>query len=136
MALLLLGHLRDLVARPAAPQHRELAVIDPHGAILAGMVDPDHRRDRVGRRIAWQIRRPFGSRGVAHAVTLREPGRQVRQPAIVQITVIASDAMRSQPAIETPNRVHCTWSQKTGWVPRICRFISSNVVAPPELTVQ
>ena len=53
MAGLLLGHAADLVAGPAVPHDRELAVIDPDGAVFAGMVDPDHPLDLdVGHRIS------------------------------------------------------------------------------------
>jgi hypothetical protein len=56
VALFLPGHPADFVARPAAPDDRKLAVIDPHRAVFAGVVDPDHRFDvGLGHRVAGQI---------------------------------------------------------------------------------
>ena len=47
MRLLRLGHFAD-GGRGAAPaQHRELAVVDPLGAVLAGVIHTDHARDRL-----------------------------------------------------------------------------------------
>ncbi len=39
--LFLLGHPADLVARAAAAGDGKLAVINPHGAIFAGVIDAD-----------------------------------------------------------------------------------------------
>ena len=49
MPLFLLGHMFDgfdaMLRAPAALQHGKLALIDPHGAIFAGMIDADHGFD-------------------------------------------------------------------------------------------
>jgi hypothetical protein len=50
MALLLFGHLMDGGDDAAAAEHGELTIIDAGSAVLAGMVDADHPRDRVGGR--------------------------------------------------------------------------------------
>src|SRR6185312_5085881 len=51
MALLLLGHVTDLLRRTAAAaaEHRELPVIDALGAVFAGMVDADDACDFARR---------------------------------------------------------------------------------------
>src|SRR5205085_1412540 len=97
----LLGHAADLVAGTAAPDDRELAVIDPHRTVFAGMVDPDHRFDvGFGRRIAGQVGRAFGSHAGAGT---RDAGRRAATNTTAQIAVMTSDASRFQPASETPS---------------------------------
>src|SRR5690606_13697250 len=39
VATLLLGHVAQHRSMPATPEHRELALIDPDGAIFPGMID-------------------------------------------------------------------------------------------------
>jgi hypothetical protein len=129
VALFLPGHPADFVARPAAPDHRQLAVIDPHRAVFAGVVDPDHRFD-VGlrHRVAGQIGRALGNHAVAVAC---DTGRRVRAKTTAHTPAMPSEARRFQPASDTPNKDHCTRSHSTGAVPIIWRFISSSVTAPP-----
>ena len=53
MPLFLLGHPADLVAGAAAAGDGKLAVVNPHGAVFAGVIDAEHALDLgVGRRIA------------------------------------------------------------------------------------
>src|SRR5260370_308376 len=134
VALFLLGHMAYLVARPAAPDDRQLPVIDPDCAVFAGMIDPDRGGDLgCGDRIAGQIGRTVR----VHAVTgACAAGRRVRAKTPKQTAAMPSDATRFQPANATPRSDHYTWSHKTGAVPRIWRFMASSVIAPPELTVQ
>ncbi len=74
---LLFLHLAQHRGCVAAAQHRELAGIDPCRAILPGVVDADHARDRsLGVRIAGQMR----SR-VAHASLLDRATGSRRAPA-------------------------------------------------------
>src|SRR5438105_4999791 len=134
VALLLLGHMADLVAGAAAPDHRELAVIDAYRAVFTGMVDADHRGDvALRRRIAGQGGRAFGDHS---ATAVCAPGFRPRRNTMVQIAAMISEASRFQPASDTPNSDHCTRSHMTGAVPRIWRFMSSSVIAPVELAVQ
>src|SRR3569832_1315782 len=51
MTLFFCRHAADCFARRFVAKHRELAFIDAHRAIFAGMIDTNHRRDIVaGRR--------------------------------------------------------------------------------------
>ena len=47
MRLLRLGHFADRGRGAAAAEHRELAVVDPLGAVLAGVIHADHAGDRL-----------------------------------------------------------------------------------------
>jgi hypothetical protein len=53
MALLLLGHMADSVrgSRVTRAEHGELAFINAHGAIFAGVIDANHRLD-IGSSLA------------------------------------------------------------------------------------
>ena len=54
----LLGHPADLVAGPAASGDGKLSVVNPHGAIFAGVIDAENALDLgIGRRIAGQVGR-------------------------------------------------------------------------------
>ena len=116
MALFLLGHAADFVARATAAGDGELAVIDPHGAVFAGMIDPDDGLDLgFGRRIAGQVRRAVrahrdfiegvssgdASFAARRAGSIRRAGRAY-QNAPAQITAITNEASRFQPASDTP----------------------------------
>src|SRR5260370_76144 len=65
-----------------------------------------------------------------------EAGRRQRRKTSPQSAVMPSEAKRFHPAIDTPNSDHCTRSHSTAAVPRICRFMSSSVIAPVALAVQ
>src|SRR5256885_1003099 len=112
VALLLLGHPPDRVAGAAAPQDGELAVIDADGAVLAGMVDPDHALDlRLGRRVAGQMGRAPKPDRFGHTAPRRMrvragavAGRRARANTRKQIAAMISEANRLNPAIDTPNR--------------------------------
>jgi len=141
MAGLLLGHMADLVSAATMADHRELAVIDSHSAVLAGMIDPDHPLDLgFGDWIAGQVRRPFRGhatpRGIPRAVRLRRQASRACRSAPMQHPAITSEASKFQPAIDTPNSVQAGRSHSTGAVPRICCFICSRVIAPPGGAVQ
>ena len=114
MALFGLGHAADLARRAPAPEHRELALIDPRRAELAGVIDPQHPLDlRRWRRIAGQR----VSRWFAHASVRPAPPRPFarrRRAVTKQMPVIASEARRFQPASETPRTVQAGSSQRTG----------------------
>src|SRR5215831_8873009 len=139
MACLLLGHMADLVAGAAAPHDRELSLINAHGAIFAGLVDADHALDLVRRRrIAGQIRRPLWRHAAPRGIS--PAGRRHTMPrayshATTQQPSMISEASRLKPASDTPNKVQAGRSHSTGAVPRICCFICSKVIAPPDETV-
>ena len=110
--LFLLGHPADLVARPAASGNGKLPVVNPHGAIFAGMIDAEDALDLgFGRRIAGQVGRavhvcfPLSGWRIHPAARcacpIRRTGRAYQNTA-AQITVIASEASRFHPAIDTP----------------------------------
>ena len=71
VALFLLGHVLDgfdaALGAPAAPEHRKLAFIDAHRAILPGMIHPDHGFDVGG----GAGRRRLGLAGHARFFTSR-----------------------------------------------------------------
>ena len=137
MALFLLGHAADFVARATGAGDGELAVIDSHGAVFAGMIDADHRLDlRFGRRIAGQVRRTIGVIAASPDSIIQRPGVPVRsgatgrayQNAPAQITAITNEANRFKPASDTPKSDHCGWSQRTTCALKIRCRISSSVV--------
>ena len=118
----------DRARRAAAPEHRELALIDARRAVFAGMVDADHRARPSSRR-----RRVAGQAmgGARRCVMRAHRRRRCRaQGADADSRRSASEASRFQPASDTPNNDHAAASQRTGCVPRICAFSSSIVVAP------
>ena len=99
MPLFLHRHSRhELGGRRIGRKHSELSGVDTRGAIFARLVDS---KDRV------RIRAPLaGTPGAAHRERL--PVR-VSQPIS---TAPDSDRIAFHPAIEMPNRDHCTWSQR------------------------
>ena len=55
MLLFLRRHLGDRRGARAAAEDRELAGVDPRGAVFAGVIDPDHARDELlGAQVAGQ----------------------------------------------------------------------------------
>src|SRR5262249_53228941 len=140
MTRFLIGHVTDLVAGAAAPHDRELSLINPHRAVLTGLVDANHALDLVRRqRIAGQIGRPLRCHAAAPGIS--PAGRRHTMPrayshATTQQPSMITDASRLKPASDTPNRVQAGRSHSTGAVPRICCFICSKVIAPPAAAVQ
>ena len=103
--LFLLGHVLDGLdtgRRTLAPfQHRKLAFINPHRAIFAGMIHPDHRFD-VGRG----ARRGRLCCLAVYAACLRL-NRNAPVPAI------RNEKIALYPASDRPNRLQVTTLQLT-----------------------
>src|SRR5213075_1162286 len=109
VTLLLGRHSRDLVrGGSASAKHRQLPRINPCRAIFAGLIDAKHRLP-VGALVA-------GTPAVRHAL---------RPASIATSAAPPSEIIAFQPAIETPNSDHCTWSQRTSGVLRMsCRLLA------------
>src|SRR5271169_3277268 len=114
MAVLGLGHATDLGNRMAAPEHREVPVVNARRAIFAGMIDAQHAGDLVHRqRIAGQAM--AGCLG--HADLLATPVRmflRARSNAARETPAITTEAKKFKPASEIPNNVQAGSSQRTG----------------------
>src|SRR5437773_1260630 len=103
---LLRRHVPDRVAGRGMAEHGKLSGIDPHSAVLAGVIDADHACDLVFLRvIAGKLRRWFDR--VAHAavrIVFKAP-----RPATPSAT---SEKMKLYPASDRPNNDHAMESQR------------------------
>src|SRR3546814_8901418 len=122
----LLLHVADGLGARVPGEHRELALVDPLGAELAGMVDP---HDAVDQGIVVEVaRQPPRALGPAAAIGFAGHARlslaRCRSLATAPRPTAARPAARIafQPAMEIPRTANATPSQRTiGW-PMICAF--------------
>src|SRR5437660_4707512 len=136
MAFFGLCHPADLAGAAAASEHIELTFIDPRRPVLAGVVDPQHARDLLGRlAVAGQAVRAL-AHAIPRRIAPRREGRRSREKAARQIPPIIKEASRFHPASEMPHSDHAGPSQRTGIWPRMRASNASTVSAAVAARVQ
>src|SRR5438552_16123826 len=115
MAFLGLCHPPDLAGGRAAPEYVELTLIDPCRPVFAGMVDPQHTRDLLGRiAFAGQAMRARFAHAIPWRIPPRRGNRRSCEKAARQPPPITTEAIRFHPASEMPHSDQAGSSQRVG----------------------
>ena len=130
VARLLVLHPRDRGGDRAAPAHDgELAGIDPRRAVLAGVVDADHRLGRISHSAAPPIR----VEKIALYPAIETPNRLHAAASQRIIGVASADVMKSVPAAKVVPVHACgpahQWYSTPAWKPPIAADVSTATAA-------